>query len=314
MQSLFQGKVINIRSNRSEVVCSQNRTFDLKYSTYFHHSWRPLRGMRVCLAFLLIFLMLGPAYPASSKERPAFPDQGKNTSVSGTDQPALESNGSIEANGEDAEYLDYDIEEEGDVVPDPLAPLNRAIYHFNDKLYFWLLKPAAKGYRAIFPEALRISVRNFFSNLLFPVRFTNCLLQTNIEEASIEFSRFSINTTMGIGGLFDPAKRYYHITEQDEDFGQTLGVYGIKEGLYLNLPVFGPSTLRDSVGMAGDYFLKPLSYIDPFEVSLGISSYKTLNDTSLKIGDYEALKEASIDPYLSMRNAYLQYRQKKLIR
>ena len=291
LQSMFQGKYIN------NVMVFRSHGFDI-----------------IFLVSLLILCILGPASPASFKEKPTFTDQEKNTSVSTMDDPALESNGLIERDEEYAAYLDDDMEEEEDGVPDPLAPFNRAIYHFNDKLYFWFLKPAAKGYNIIFPETLRISVRNFFSNLLFPVRFTNCLLQTNIEGAGIEFSRFSINTTMGIGGLFDPAKRYYHITEQDEDFGQTLGVYGIKEGFYLNLPVFGPSTLRDSVGMAGDYFLKPLSYVDPFEVSMGISSYKTLNNTSLKIGDYEALKEASIDPYLSMRNAYLQYQQKKVNR
>ena len=105
--------------------------------------------------------------------------------------------------------LDF-FEEEGEevtTIADPLQPFNRAMYHFNDKLYFWFLKPAARGYNHIFPEELRIHVRNFFTNLLFPVRFVNSLLQGNLNGAAVELSRFVVNSTLGLGGLFDPSSR-----------------------------------------------------------------------------------------------------------
>jgi phospholipid-binding lipoprotein MlaA len=207
------------------------------------------------------------------------------------------------------EYLEgYEQNE----VPDPLAPFNKAMYHFNDKFYFWLLKPTARGYRAVFPEPARVGISNVFSNLGFPLRFVNCLLQANLKGAGIEISRFSINTTMGIGGLFDPARSLFKLPEKDEDFGQTFGVYGIKEGFYIMWPILGPSTIRDSVGMIGDYFSDPISYVKPLEASLGIDAYKKVNDTSLKIGDYEALKKAAIDPYIAIRDAYIQNRETKV--
>lgn len=208
--------------------------------------------------------------------------------------------------------MEYLEEYEQKEVPDPLAPFNKAMYHFNDKFYFWLLKPAALSYRAFFPEPARVSVSNVFSNLGFPLRFVNCLLQANLKGAGIEISRFSINTTVGIAGLFDPAKSLFKLSEKDEDFGQTFGVYGIKEGFYIMWPILGPSTLRDSVGMVGDYFSDPISYVKPLEVSLGIDAFKKVNDTSLKIGDYEALKKAAIDPYIAIRDAYIQNREMKV--
>jgi len=107
------------------------------------------------------------------------------------------------------EELDLFDEEEEEVVTvaDPLEPFNRAVFHFNDKLYFWFLKPAARGYNYVFPEDFRICVRNFFVNLLFPVRFVNSILQGNFRGAGIELSRFMVNSTLGLGGLFDPSSR-----------------------------------------------------------------------------------------------------------
>ncbi len=99
---------------------------------------------------------------------------------------------------------------------------------------------------------------------------------------------------------------------QDEDFGQTLGSYGVGQGFYIVWPFLGPSSPRDTVGMIGDYFSYPISYLDPWYVWTAVRGYQAINDTSLQIGDYEAIKEAAIDPYLSVRNAYIQYRQKKV--
>ena len=210
------------------------------------------------------------------------------------------------------DYRDEDLREETEEVPDPLEPFNRAMFKFNDKFYFWLLKPVSSAYGTIFPKPVRDSVGKFFSNLLFPQRFINCLLQANFKGAGKELSRFTVNTTIGIGGLFDPATSQFKIKKQEEDFGQTFGRYGIGEGAFIIWPILGPSTLRDSLGMTGDYFLNPISYVEPFEAYLAIHSDKTVNNTSLKLGDYEALKDEAIDPYFSIRDGYIQYRKKKV--
>ena len=213
------------------------------------------------------------------------------------------------------EELDF-LEEGGEevvTISDPLEPFNRAVFHFNDKLYFWFLKPAARGYNYVFPEELRIRVRNFFINLLFPVRFVNSILQGNIGGAAVELSRFVVNSTLGIGGLFDPSSRGLNLPMQDEDLGQTLGVYGLGHGIFLNVPVLGPYTARSLVGWAGDSFLDPVTwYVQPMLLSWGVKGYKKFNEVSLTLGDYEALKEAAIDPYVAIRNAYVQYRNAKV--
>jgi phospholipid-binding lipoprotein MlaA len=204
-------------------------------------------------------------------------------------------------------------EEEVVTISDPLEPFNRAVFHFNDKLYFWFLKPAARGYNFVFPEELRIRVRNFFVNLLFPVRFVNSILQGNIGGAAVELSRFVVNSTLGIGGLFDPSSRGLNLPMQDEDLGQTLGVYGLGHGIFLTVPVLGPYTARSLVGWAGDGFLDPVTwYVQPMLLSWGVKGYKKFNEVSLTLGDYEALKEAAIDPYVAIRNAYVQYRNAKV--
>lgn len=193
-------------------------------------------------------------------------------------------------------------------IADPLEPFNRAMYHFNDKLYFWALKPVAQGYSKVVPEAARVSVKNFFTNLAFPARFVSCLLQADLNCAGAEAARFTVNTILGVGGLFDLSKEA-NLPKQNVDLGQTLGVYGLGNGFYIVWPIVGPSTLRDSVGIVGGYFLYPVSYLTPWYLSFGVRGYQEVNATSLRIGDYESLKEAAIDPYVAIRDAYIQYRQ-----
>ena len=208
---------------------------------------------------------------------------------------------------EDLDFLD----EEGDIVTiaDPLEPFNRAMFHFNDRLYFWLLKPVAQGYNWVFPEGFRVSVRNFFLNLLFPVRFVSCILQANVQCAGIEMSRFMVNSTLGFAGLWDPAKGL-NLPYQDEDLGQTFGVWRMGPGFYINAPILGPYTLRSLAGSIGDTFLDPIYwYVNPFWARWAVWGYKKFNNVSLTLGDYEALKEAAIDPYVAIRNAYVQYRE-----
>ncbi|MHB8090974.1 MAG: MlaA family lipoprotein [Syntrophales bacterium] len=200
-------------------------------------------------------------------------------------------------------------------IADPLEPFNRAMFQFNDKLYFWVLKPVAQAYKKVVHEDVRVVVKNFFSNAAFPARFVNCLLQANLTGAASEVGRFALNTLVGFGGMFDPASdKGINLAKHGEDFGQTLGLYGIGHGFYIHWPIFGPSSPRDTIGMAGDGFLNPFSYLDQWYESAGVGAYDRINDTSFSIGDYETLKQAAIDPYVAVRDAYVQYRFNKVKR
>ena len=199
-------------------------------------------------------------------------------------------------------------------IADPIEPINRALFVFNDKAYFWVMKPVARGYRAVVPEDLRLSVRNFFSNIAMPIRFVNNLLQGKIRNTGVELLRFAINTTAGIGGLFDPAKNDWHIEPRDEDLGQTFGKYGLGHGLYIVLPLIGPSSLRDAAGRFGDAFLDPIIYVGnrKYLIYAGANALRVENEISLRIGEYEDLTKSALDPYVAVRDAYFQYRAKKV--
>jgi phospholipid-binding lipoprotein MlaA len=217
------------------------------------------------------------------------------------------------ADNNENEFFEEEFEKRRVQVADPLYIWNKGMFHFNDKLYFWLLKPLAKGYKAITPDIFREGVRNFFHNLMTPIRFVNCLLQGKGNEAASEFTKFIINTTIGLLGLGNLAGQYPELVIPDEeDLGQTFAKYGIGNGFYIVWPILGPSTLRDSIGLVGDAYLNPVNYVKPVEAELGIRGVDIVNHTSFHIGEYEALKEASIDPYVAIRNSYLQYREKKI--
>jgi phospholipid-binding lipoprotein MlaA len=214
---------------------------------------------------------------------------------------------------ENLDYADDTFKEEKVEIADPLEPFNRAMYHFNDKLYFWALKPVAQGYKTVVPEPARVSVKNFFSNLGFPARFLSCLLQADLSGAATELGRFTINTIWGVGGLLDPAAgKELNLARQDTDLGQTLGVYGVGHGFYIVWPILGPSSPRDSLTPAGDYFLYPVAYFQPWYAATGAKACEIVNNTSLRIGDYESLKGAAIDPYVALRDAYIQHRRKEV--
>jgi phospholipid-binding lipoprotein MlaA len=281
-----------------------------------------LRGF-IPVVVLFIFLAVGCAHSPSTSstvlpQAKSSPQPILLASIAGEIPVKLSSKpgDAIDDEYKDDQNLDYanDIFKEEKVeIADPLEPFNRAMNQFNDKLYFWALKPVAQGYKIVVPELARISVKNFFSNLGFPSRFLSCLLQADFSGAATEFGRFTINTIWGIGGLLDPsANKELDLQMQDTDLGQTMGVYGVGQGFYIVWPILGPSSPRDSISIAGDYFLYPVSYIYPWYAWLGVRGYQEVNATSLRIGDYEALKNAAIDPYVAFRDAYIQYRLKKV--
>jgi phospholipid-binding lipoprotein MlaA len=204
--------------------------------------------------------------------------------------------------------------EPGQDISDPLEKVNRGFFKFNDRFYFWFMKPIARVYGCILPEGLRISIRNAFTNIHFPMRFVNSALQCKFHKAGTELARFTINSTMGVGGLFDVATTHFNIRPSREDTGQTFGVWGIGQGIYIVWPILGSSNVRDTFGTVGDAFLNPIHYIvDDSLASGGISAGRELNNTSLRIGEYEDFKAAALDPYVAMRQAYVQHRF-KLIR
>ncbi len=214
---------------------------------------------------------------------------------------------------DDSFYDDEFYEDEGQhEIADPIYAFNKVMFHFNDKLYFWVLKPAGRGWRAVVPEKVRSGIKNFFYNLTTPIRLVNALLQAKINKAEAEFARFLVNTSIGILGFGNPAEKYDELNVDPEDCGQTLGVYGIGNGFYIVWPFFGPSSFRDTFGLVGDYFMDPVTYVQPWQASLGANVTDKVNATSFRIGDYESFKEAALLPYEAMRNAYIQSRYKSL--
>ena len=218
---------------------------------------------------------------------------------------------------DDEEEGGDDFEDEFDEEPttqrsDPLSGYNEVMTGFNDGVYTYALDPVARGYRWILPEEPRQGVANFFNNIWFPIRLVNNLLQGEFADSAEETGRFVINSTIGILGFFDPAKHWFDLEAHPEDFGQTLGVWGVGPGPHIVLPFLGPSNLRDMFALAPDYYIDPITYVQPTETSWGLVIYETVNDTSLHIGDYENLKKGVFELYPFLREAYEQNRIKKI--
>lgn len=211
----------------------------------------------------------------------------------------------------DDDFADFDDEfdeEEPPLISDPLEPWNRGVFWVNDKFYFYLIKPIARGYR-VMPRPIRKSVGNFFTNLSTPARAVNSLLQFKLKDTGTELGRFAVNSTIGWGGLFDPAGYSLGWKKKSEDFGQTLGHYGVGSGWYLVLPIFGPSSVRDGVGLFADQFFDPMNYVKMKTWEFyGLKAYDRINYLSLDPDSYEGIKRDALDPYLFIRATYAQHR------
>jgi phospholipid-binding lipoprotein MlaA len=241
-----------------------------------------------------------------------FPLSGAGLDVGSGVVEATEEEAGADAQADEEEMFAFDEEEEQYSVSDPLERLNRGIFWMNDKLYFYLLKPVARGYRWAVPEPWRVAVQNVFSNLASPGRIVNSGLQGKFTDAGNEITRFFVNTTLGIGGLFDPAKDHFDIRKHDEDTGQTLGHYGIGPGFYLVLPLLGPSDARDAIGTFADLRMNLVYYLFEDWTYYEVKGYEKINDLSLDKDTYESIKKDALDPYLFVRDAYMQYRENKI--
>ncbi|MDJ0622539.1 MAG: VacJ family lipoprotein [Desulfocapsaceae bacterium] len=209
------------------------------------------------------------------------------------------------------EFADYEDTEVGKpTIHDPLEPMNRVFFEFNDKLYFYVLKPAKTGYSYVIPVEFRECFGNFFNNIKAPIRIINNLLQGRFEDAGISFSRFLINSTAGVLGFADTAASEYNLRPRMADFGQTLGYYGFGEGIYILWPVLGPSHIRSTFGYAGDVLASPSTYINMTTGERVVySGTRTINTLSLRPGVYEEIKKFSLDPYVSARQSFYDFRR-----
>lgn len=223
--------------------------------------------------------------------------------------------------GEPAEIEEYD----------PWEPYNAVVFDFNYNLDKYIVKPIAKGYNYVTPDAVQRGVRNFFQNVRFVPRMLNNLFQGKLEGAGLELGRFLINTTIGLAGFFDPAKDYFELETPGEDFGQTLGYYGVGPGPYLLIPFWpSPLTVRDGVGVVIDMALDPINWLVlPFveindlpqaitdsttalAVNWGTRAVELLNERSLNLETFQGVEEATVDLYGAVRNGYLQKRAKAI--
>lgn len=212
---------------------------------------------------------------------------------------------------EDEDEYSEDEDSEGDfTVNDPLEPMNRVFFEFNDLFYEWVLEPVTDGYIWVMPEELRVSFGNFFVNLAMPIRLINTILQGEFKDSGIVLSRFVINSTIGVWGLVDVADLQWGIKRRRADFGQTLGRWGVGEGIYFCWPFLGPSNVRDSIGFAVDVYSHPVPYLHD-ETIFDVAYYATnrVNAFSLNPDLYSDLKEFALDPYVASRQAYFEYRR-----
>ncbi|MEQ1800333.1 MAG: VacJ family lipoprotein [Gammaproteobacteria bacterium] len=192
---------------------------------------------------------------------------------------------------------------------DPLEPVNRVMYRFNDIGDRYLLRPMASGYRKALPQPMRTGVGNIFSNLLYPVTIANDLLQGKFRQCGRDGARFLLNSTVGLAGIFDPATRI-GLAENDEDFDQTMAVWGAGEGPYLVIPIFGPRTLRHFLGDTVDAPLTPFLNIADGDVDLTLGAWVIYQvDGRSRLLDADQQVYESFDPYIFVRDAYLQNRR-----
>lgn len=219
----------------------------------------------------------------------------------------------------EAPYLEEDQEAEDDAYaagldvsePDPLEPMNRVVFGFNDHVDRWVVEPVARGYDRVVPDPVERAVLRVFANLNSTSIFVNDVLQLDCQAAGRTLGRFVLNSTVGVVGLFDVASRL-GIEAHHADFGQTLALAGLDSGPYLVLPLVGPSTARDAVGSIVDIGFRPQTYfLGPTELLMvGTSSGFATRESYLE--ELEALRQSSVDFYATMRNIYFQRRTEQL--
>jgi len=191
---------------------------------------------------------------------------------------------------------------------DPWEGFNRGIFRFNETADIYFLRPVAVGWDFVLPDMVQTAIKNIFANARFPVIFLNNLLQAKPIAASEDLGRFVLNTTVGIGGIWDPAKEF-GLIENDEDFGQTLGYWGVPPGPYLVLPLLGPSSPRGAVGLAVDSAAQAYRYFIDWYISSAITATDMVSTRARYIEEIDENRRTALDFYAFQRNAYVSYRE-----
>ncbi len=194
-------------------------------------------------------------------------------------------------------------------MSDPFEDYNRFMFDFNESFYENIMEPIVREYRDIVNEDVRMGISNIFANAMAPLKLVSSLLQGDVDKTSRVVGRTIINTTLGLGGMFDVASSAFDIDDVNEDLDQVLGSYGVPTGPYVVLPLFGPSSVRNVFGRVGGIFLSPTYHFAPgIEVGGTLTVTEQVNDTSFIVDDIEQLEESTIDKYESVRDFYGQYR------
>jgi len=197
---------------------------------------------------------------------------------------------------------------------DPFEHFNESMLTFNRKADDWVLHPVATGYAHVVPQPARASVGRFFENVGVIPRFANDVFQGQFKQAGIETARFATNSTLGVGGLFDPADKWFGLKQQPNDFGLTLAKYGVKEGPYLMLPILGPSTVRDALGKVVDGAMNPVAYAAPSSAiyyEVAAKAVEAVNTRSENLNMFDDVDLYAIDPYGAIQDAYIERRQEQ---
>ena len=275
--------------------------------------------------FLLIFLLTGTLlFGAKSIDQNSTAQNSAQTVSS--EQESVTSESEDDSFAEEFDEDEFEADAFGDEFSedpeaelfDPLSGYNRFMTGFNDGLYVYVLDPVLiKGYNYI-PEPARVSVNNFFENLYYPVSLVNNVLQLKVSHSGTETLRFVINSTLGVLGLFDPASSWFGFEAHKEDFGQTLGHYGVGGGFHIVLPFFGPTNLRDLSGDFIDFYVNPIYYVDIRRYNIvnntyqswALITYKEFNKISLYTKEYENVRKDALDLYPFIRDLYEQNREK----
>lgn len=200
------------------------------------------------------------------------------------------------------------------VVSDPLEAINRATFLLNHGVYTVVLRPVSKGYKRVVPKFVRDGVHNAYENVTFPVRFTNHTLQGKFDRAGKEAGKFAVNSVVGVAGLWKPSEKIPALANLPRaDTGQTFAKWGIASGPYLVLPLIGPSTIRDTVGIAGDAVLNPVNWVSFIfggaTWTVAISTPDTVRSLPNRMDQYDAATKDALDRYSAARAAYIQYRK-----
>ncbi len=253
-----------------------------------------------------LLLALAPLLGSCTSTRSSAPAAPSASITAGSAKVSKHVNAAPAKEDETDEYATAEIS-------DPLEPMNRATFRLNDKMYKYLFRPISKGYETVFPRPVRKGVDNAFENARYPVRFVNCTLQFKFKHAGQETEKFVINTVVGIGGLWKPTDKIPSLADiQAQDTGLTFASWGMGHGSYLVLPFLGPSSVRDGAGLVGDYALNPVNWgifwHGRHDWTMIPPTVNTLRALPPQLSLYDAATKDAVDPYISVRSAYVQNR------